>query len=279
MTSTLKQLFKVFILTLFIGSAHAESIKVLTYNTWGVPFTAWDTWRYESAMQTINHLDPDVVILTEVFTPKGKSQFKSYQYPFRVDGPRHGGRLVGSGLRILSKYPILNYATLKYRACKGSDCFSRKGAALVTLSLSHDKKVNVIATHLDATDRNARISQLHQLRVFTDRFEEQESPTIIAGDMNFSPKAPEYQFAISQLAVSDAWIATHGETDPGFTYDCENNHYARDYSKKTGDPMIRKRLDYLFYKGAINPIHTEIQLNHEENLFSDHFGLMGIYEL
>jgi endonuclease/exonuclease/phosphatase family metal-dependent hydrolase len=279
MISFLKQVFTTIVLIALAGPANAESIKVLTYNTWGVPFTAWDTWRYDSAMQTINHLDPDVVVLTEVFTPKGRSQFKSKRFPYRVDGPRLGGRLVGSGLRVLSKFPILNYATLKYRACKGSDCFSRKGAALVTVALSNNKKVNVVATHLDASDRNARLSQLKQLHRFTEWFEDESSPTIIAGDMNFGPKSSEYQFTLSQLMVDDGWVKTHGAEDPGYTYDCENNHYAREYSKRTGEPMIRKRLDYLFHKGAIFPIQTELQLNREENLFSDHFGLMGTYEL
>ena len=213
-TSTLLGLF---ICTFFALSAHAGSVKILSYNTWGVPFTTWDTWRYQAAMEKIEELDPDVVVLSEVFTVKGKRHFKSSQFPYQVDGPRSGGRFVGSGLRILSKHPILQYATLKYKACKGSDCFSRKGAALVTLSLPGDQKMNLVATHLDATGRSARLSQLKQLRTFSEWYENRNAPTIFAGDMNFSPNTPEYEFTVSQLGLNDSWIETHSTGEPGYT--------------------------------------------------------------
>lgn len=263
----------------FSISANAKAIKVLNYNTWGVPFTAWDTWRFEAAMEKIEEMDPDVVVLSEVFTIKGKRHFKSSQYPYQVDGPRPSGRLVGSGLRILSKHPIVQFATLKYKACKGSDCFSRKGAALVTLSLPEDKKINIVATHLDATGRSARLSQLNQLRTFSEWYEDRNSPTIFAGDMNFSPNTPEYNFTVGQLSLNDSWLESHLPTEPGYTYDCKLNHYAREYSKKTGEKMIQKRLDYLFHRGSIHTVQTELKFNHDENLFSDHFGLMGVFEI
>ena len=260
-------------------TSEAASLKILAYNTWGVPFTAWDTWRYEAAMIAIEAMDPDVVVLSEVFTPKGRCEFKSKKYPYWVNGPRSGSRLVGSGLRILSKFPIDQFAILKYRACKGSDCFSRKGATLVTLALPENKKVNIVGTHLDASSRAARLSQLKQLQAFSEWYEDPTAPTVIAGDLNFSPNTPEYQFTTQNLSGIDAWVEIHGSNDPGYTYDCELNPYAREYSRRTNEKMIRKRLDYLFHRGPIQIQRAEITFNQKENLFSDHFGLLGEYTL
>jgi endonuclease/exonuclease/phosphatase family metal-dependent hydrolase len=258
----------------------AHTIKVMTYNTWGVPVATWDTWRYREAMRAIEAIGPDVVVLNEVFTQKGKHQFKSNQYPFQLDGPGPVPRLVGSGLRILSKFPIVNRAILTFRACKTTDCLSRKGAALVTLALPKGKKLNLIGTHLDSSGpKETRISQLKQIRLLNEWYSDRSAPTILAGDMNFKSHSAEYEFTREKFEVRDAWMETHQSSDPGHTYDCYSNHYARDYSIKTNEPLITERLDYLFHRGAIRTIKTELKFNDEENLFSDHYALMGEFEI
>jgi endonuclease/exonuclease/phosphatase family metal-dependent hydrolase len=271
-------------LTLALSSsaqtAKAETIRVLTYNTWGVPLTAWDTWRYEKAMRAIEALKPDVVLLNEVFTRKGKRHFKSFQFPFQAFGPKSSPRLVGSGLKILSKFPILNQATLAYRACKGTDCLSKKGAALAILQLPSGKKLNLVGTHLDASDAaHVRISQLKQLENFQRTYADPSAPLILAGDLNFRSGSDEHEHVQKNFGLEDAWLKTHSSNEPGYTYDCYENHYARDYAIRTREPMIRERLDYFFTHSSIQTLRTEIQLDDEENLFSDHYALMGEFEI
>jgi endonuclease/exonuclease/phosphatase family metal-dependent hydrolase len=278
--------FHTLILALTLGQgilnrqAQAETVRVLTYNTWGVPLTAWDTWRYEQAMRAIEKLNPDVVLLNEVFSRKGKRNFRSMHYPYQAEGPGPSPRLVGSGLKILSRFPIVKRAILAYRACKGTDCLSRKGAALAVLQLPGGKKLNLIGTHLDASGpASIRISQLQQLEKFNVAYADPTAPMILAGDMNFRSGSDEHLHVQKQFEVEDAWLSTHTASDPGYTYDCHENRYAREYAQRTREPMIRERLDYLFTTPAIRTLHTEIKFNDEGNLFSDHYGLMGEFEI
>lgn len=265
---------------LSISDSSGETIRVLTYNTWGVPLTTWDTWRYEQAMRAIEELKPDVVLLNEVFTRKGKRNFKSEHYPYQAEGPGSSPRLVGSGLKILSRFPILNRAILAYRACKGSDCLSRKGAALAILQLPSGKKLNLIGTHLNASGpASIRISQLQQLEKFNRAYADPTAPMILAGDLNFRSGSDEHEHVQKQFQLEDAWIKTHGTSDPGYTYDCYENRYAREYAVRTREPLIRERLDYFFTNPSVRPTRTELHFKDEGNLFSDHYALMGEFEL
>ncbi len=243
------------------------------------PFTVWDKWRYAAAMKAIESTGADIVLLSEVFTARGKHKFKSKIYPYQADGGNWFPRLVGSGTRILSKFPLTEHAILTYQACKKEDCLSRKGANLVTIELPTGKKLNIVSTHLNAAGGESfRIAQLKQLAIFADYYEDKTAPTLIAGDMNFGPQSSEYQYAMQNLGVTDAWAQTHSASEPGYTYDCYANHYARDYTIKTGGSFFKERIDYFFPRGAIKTISTELTMNNDETLYSDHYGIIGEFE-
>ena len=263
-----------------IVSANAEKIKVLTFNTWGVPLEVWDTWRYAAAMRAIEKLNPDFVVLDEVFSLKGKKAYQSYLYPYMANGPRMFPKLSSGGTRILSKYPFDSVASLVYQHCASSDCLSRKGAAIVTVTLPSGKILNLAGTHLDSggTD-DLRTDQLRQLKIFTDYYADPKAPLLIAGDFNCGPKSSTYQYAREQMQLSDSWTETHPATDLGLTYDSYQNHYAHDYEIKTHDLMIVDRIDFMFHQGAIKPVSTEVIFNTEDSLYSDHYGILAEFEI
>jgi endonuclease/exonuclease/phosphatase family metal-dependent hydrolase len=278
---TLPLLFSCFmLLNAFAPYAQSEQIKVLVFNTWGVPLITEDHQRFPNTMKQIEELNPDVVVLTEVFTKKGKRNFISTQYPHQAQGGRAFPRPVGSGLRILSKFPIHNRATLTFNNCKKSDCLSKKGAVLVTLTSPTGKLFNLVATHLNsAGGAETRNSQLNQLARFAEDYEDAQAPTLIAGDFNFGPESTEAQHAVQKLQTQDAWTQTQSHDAPGYTYDCFENSYARDYAIRTRDLIFRERLDYLFYRGAIEPVSTQLVFNQPGQALSDHYGVLGTFEL
>lgn len=278
----MRKFSRLFILiSLFSGSfAHAEKLKLMIYNTWGVPLSAWDTWRYQKTMKEIEKLNPDIVLLSEVFSAKAKKKFKSKQYPYVADGANWFPRLVGSGLRILSKFPIDLHAILTYNACESTDCLSRKGANLITVTLPSGKKLNVVGTHLNADGgEKSRIDQLNQLRIFSDWYEDKSAPTIIAGDFNYGPLSNENHYARKSMQLSDAWEDSHFSNEPGITYDTYENHYAHDYMIKTGGGMFKNRIDYIYLRGSIKTLSTNLEMNTPENTFSDHYAIMGEFEI
>lgn len=279
----LRTFYAVLFLALFsysITPASAERLKVLTLNTWGVSATVWDKWRYAAAMTAIEKLNPDIIVLDELFSAQGKRDFQSELYPYVADGGNWFPRLAGSGTRILSKYPYDMHAILTYHACASSDCLSRKGSTLTTITLPSGKKINVAGTHLNsAGDDNVRTDQLRQLKIFTDTYADPAAPLLVVGDFNFGPTSPAYQYARNELQVTDSWTETHTDGDLGLTYDVTTNHYAREYCIKTHDKMVQDRIDFMFHRGAITPLSTQVIFNTPDELFSDHYGLIAEYEI
>jgi endonuclease/exonuclease/phosphatase family metal-dependent hydrolase len=259
--------------------ANAEKIRVLNFNTWGVPFAVWDKDRYAKAMSAIEKYDPDFVVLEEVFSDKGRRAFKSDLYPYVANGPGFFPRLLGSGLRILSKYPFNSVITRPYHECIGVDCLAHKGSALVEVTLPCGKTLSLLGTHLDANENaKIRVSEIDELKKLVDS-RDPTTATLIVGDFNFGPSADAYRYAKEQLQVTDSWVETHSAEEPGLTYDIATNHYAHDYCIKTHDQLIQDRFDLMFHSGAITPLSSTVIFNTEDSLFSDHYGLLSEFEI
>jgi len=273
-----------------IAKNTAEKISVASFNTWGVPFAVWDTWRYAAAMKALEKLSPDLILLEEVFSAKGNHAYRSAKYPYEVKGPKWFPRVVGSGVRILSKYPIERKATLVYRSCEKDDCLSRKGAVMAVVDLPSGQKLNVIATHLNARgDDPIREDQIDQLLEFISYYAEPNAPILLGGDFNFNPSAGAYSYLIQRVKalnpdpLTDLWVQTHSPDDPGYTNDSVNDPYAREYNERTNFPLTQERIDYQFTTKIGNgptlvPDASHLFFN-EAPYYSDHYALWGEYHL
>lgn len=281
-----KKIIKSILLLGFIlrgQEALAQSIKVIQFNTWGVPIAVKDTFRYWEAMDAIESRDPDLIVLQEIFSRKGKGAFHSPNYPFEVRGPLGFPRPISSGLRILSKHPILASAQVSFCKCTGADCLSKKGAVIAVVLLPSGSTLNLLVTHLDAgTKDSVRISQMEQMRSLLENYGDPNAPLIVSGDFNFSDRSEAYDRMLNFFQTKDTWTETHSSSEPGYTYDAYENRYAREYSIKTNTPLIKERIDFVLYRsgvsGSLSAKRTQI-LFKEEPLYSDHYGIEAEFTL
>lgn len=106
----------ILILLLACTPAHAESIKVLTFNTWllellNIKLAKNVTERRELIAEQLAKSDADVLNLIEVWQPKNASflvERLRHKFPycsFNPDRVRFGA-LYSNGLLVLSKYPL-----------------------------------------------------------------------------------------------------------------------------------------------------------------------------
>lgn len=265
---------------LFSNSSWAETFKVINFNVWGLPVPiVWDAnARYQELMKQLRENSADFVLLSEVFSPKAKIQLRSSDYPYEAQGMRSRGRLMGSGLRILSKHPILRKAILGYGVCKKDDCLARKGALLAVVKLPSGQKLNLLNTHLNARGGDLiRQEQIEQMNEFLQYFAEPDAPIILAGDFNASPGSGTYQKVLNSWPVVDVWASLNG-MDGGYTYDTRTNHYARDYSARTGFPDQWDRIDFQFATRELKPLSSEVTFN-KPPLLSDHYGVVAEYQV
>lgn len=106
------------------------------------------------------------------------------------------GKYVGSGLQILSDYPITGVRRMAFPAfaCAGYDCLANKGALLASITLpDRPDPVDIVTTHLNSR-RASKVSDERSLKAYrlqlvslTDFIRKAHDPAralIVAGDFN-----------------------------------------------------------------------------------------------
>lgn len=211
------------------GSGRAD-VSMLTYNVHGLPWPIAP--RRTAALAAIGRhlLDlhrqgkaPRVAVLQEAFTAEAKAIARTSGYRYAAFGRDKAGRYpaplpagvtaasldagahwwkgegvgkwTGSGLVILSDYPIVDVRQLTYSAsaCAGYDCLAAKGAMLATLKLPAGALLEIATTHLNSRhatgvdDERANrgwMVQIAELRDFIASRRNAALPLLLGGDLN-----------------------------------------------------------------------------------------------
>ncbi len=221
---------------IFQARAQHNGLDVLTYNVHGLP---WPVARDRSPeLEAIGlklrqmHQDgnaPDIVVIQEAFTQDARNigAIAGYKYTaFGPDSDSHVempaprgsafrqlnkneswwkgegiGKYVGSGLMILSDYPLTNIREMTYSApaCAGFDCLAAKGAMISEVTLPGARHVEIATTHMNSRHAsgvsNARATlawliQNQELKDFISTRRNHSLPMILGGDFNIGHSMP-----------------------------------------------------------------------------------------
>ena len=229
------------------GAEHME-LSVLTFNVEGLPWPARShrNAKLDRIGTTLARLRasgqaPDVVLLQETFSSRAAAIARRSGYRNIVFGPgardhRQGMRaslpddfvaarsftkgerfpkLVGSGLVILSDYPVTAVMSMPFsrHACAGFDCLSNKGAMLVRVAIPGvPTPVDVFTTHMNSQGASgvglARSHEAHRFQIdenaqFLRQARDARDPLIFGGDFNmrFAPDLLAYFLAREPFAL------------------------------------------------------------------------------
>jgi endonuclease/exonuclease/phosphatase family metal-dependent hydrolase len=202
------------------------TLSVLTYNLEGLGWPARKGRARE--LKAIGErlvkmhaegIAPDIVLFQEMFSPAAKRAVAASSYSAIVPGPRRttrstmglrdtipgktkpqkgelGIRLLGGGLAIASRYPIVETQTAAYgrRACAGFDCLANKGIMLARIAMPGvPAPIDIYNTHMNARDasgvKEARNLEAHARQVvaasaFIAETQALANPLIFGGDFN-----------------------------------------------------------------------------------------------
>ncbi|HEX6964419.1 MAG TPA: endonuclease/exonuclease/phosphatase family protein [Gemmatimonadaceae bacterium] len=131
------------------------------------------------------------------------------------------------GVALLSRFPVVHFEddTLTRLSTQEADPVPTPMPGLLDATIDvHGTRVRVFNTHLDyRKDPRVREQQVAEMLrdIGTDSV-----PTLVFGDMNATPDAPELQPLLHRLR--DAWATANGST-PGFTYPAESPAERIDY--------------------------------------------------
>ena len=311
------------------GDPAPATLSVMTYNIEGLPWPiragrAGAAGRIAAQLRAMRAegTQPHVVALQEAF---GHAQHRIGQeagYPYVAFGPdRHArndeaadpadrafaagahrlkgendGKWAGSGLAILSDYPILSVAREPFpaSACAGLDCLANKGVMIATVAVPGlSRPVAVVATHMNSKEASgvapSRFNQAFDRQVETvGRFlSDNLDPTlpfVFAGDTNIgrSPRrAAAFRTMLASLPrAADAGVvrtalATCLEPEAGCALD-----QAREVRRSFA---LGKDLE-VYGPGVaagLTPVAVSAPFGHDArgHMLSDHIGYTALYRL
>ncbi|MBQ1443553.1 MAG: endonuclease/exonuclease/phosphatase family protein [Renibacterium sp.] len=252
-------------------------LTVLTFNVLQLPLLSLapdGRRRARFALELILESAPDVVVLNEAFSLSGCGAILSGLRRAGYTGTGQGcalrgqrlwrsgpakaplrQRMIGSGVRIFSRHPILEQHQNAYRTDhpKTQDRLAAKGVALVKLQLPAGT-VWLAGTHLQADEppvptaqtQAVRLRQLAELREFVTGTVPAAEPVLLAGDLNLEYFAEPLNRlpGIDHLAAEAILGGRIAPPDwaAGFSYDGTANPVAA-----RTDPAYRNTLDYVGY--------------------------------
>ncbi len=298
------------------------TLAVMTYNVEGLPWPV--AWGRSNALGKIadrlqamrrQGTAPHIVVLQEAFIPAARRVGAVAGYPYVVSGPdadqanrvsppasaagfangarwwkgETEGKYVGSGLEVLSDFPVLAVRRMAFPtyACAGFDCLANKGALMVTLAVPGlANPVDVVTTHLNSrhasgvsSDRSDKAYQMQvaALSAFVRNVHDPRHMLIVAGDFNVGQIARRRAALLTAAAhdwspgqtVGDAW---HGSLAAGAALPPDAQfslHHAKDWQFYSGR-------DVRFRVAAI-----EVPFGHDRQgrMLSDHVGYVARYKL
>lgn len=256
-----------------------RSLKILSWNIYMLPATAslskqigktYRMARTKAIVEYVKQKDFDIIVWQEAFHPFSRFQLKRklrFLYPYQY-GPANRAAFpkTNSGITIFSKIKLKLLNQIKYKAKKGIDAITNKGALLLE-GKWNKQNFQILGTHLQAGSPNAPALRLQQMQQIKDElltpFKKENVPQIICGDMNTRRKSEAYNNMIKTFDVE--------------TYTLNNTNGSTCRSNKTDN-----EIDYIFVKNnglTLQKVSTKMLIpemkwgSNGEKWLSDHHAI------
>lgn len=158
---------------------------------------------------------------------------------YRIPAAAAGSPIREFGVALLTRFPVASWRndTLTRLSTQDPNPVPSPAPGLLEATLDvRGTRVRVLNTHLDyRADPRVRRQQVLEMVVYVRATSE---PTIVCGDLNATPDAPELAPLLAHL--HDAWSAGRG---PGFTYPAD---------------AASKRIDYVLVSPQFNVVAASV---------------------
>ena len=251
------------------GGRGQSTFSVLTWNVFMMP--QWigesprNVPRAAAIAAALLERDYDVLCLQKVFDSAARDVLEAAlaaRYPYRFGPANDDWSLkLNSGVWVLSRHPMADYQTIQFDDCACVECFSRKGAILVSGSCA-GMPFRLIATHLQGEEgpeftashqrvRDAQMAQIRDQLVLPHR--EPSIPFLFCGDLG----TPRF--------TDDGRLETASYQNMLRTFDAENGPEARftladsliDNDMATDDSGRHNELDYVLLAANGAPVTVQ----------------------
>ncbi|KAK9360893.1 Endonuclease/exonuclease/phosphatase [Lipomyces starkeyi] len=293
----------------FSGAIRTEGpdgleFRMLTLNCWGLKYVSkLREPRMRFIANELSTSDADIIALQECWVASDYEYLRHRthkQYPYAKYF--YSGILAGSGLVILSRFPIESVSMTPYTINGRPSAFFRgdwyvgKGIASAIIRHPSGIAIEVFNTHMhapygpgDASYVCHRTSQAWQLARQIRAAVERGHLAVAVGDFNSRPDSLTYALLTKRAGLQDSWTTVHGTstehilpaslspekqiTTLGVTCDSLLNTWRADR-----DISEAKRLDYCFHAPHLSTVDS-VDVTFVDKVpglnvsASDHFGV------
>jgi endonuclease/exonuclease/phosphatase family metal-dependent hydrolase len=251
-----------------------SSLSILTWNIWMMPPWTATSPRNEpraaAVAATLLEENFDIVCLQKVFDGGARAVLEgalAKRYPHRY-GPANNwcSLALNSGVWVLSKHPLADYQEIAFDVCDNVECFSRKGALLLSGSCGATP-FRVVATHLQG-EEGPEFTPLHQCLRDEQAIEIRERllephlepgvPFFLCGDFGTPRLTDDGRFETASYRRLLATFGAENGPEVRITYDDSprDNDLAEE---KTGR---KNELDYIFVRANGCDVKAKRQVHH-----------------
>lgn len=237
--------------------AETATVRVLTFNILHGATTKGD-FDLDKIADVIKKVDPDFVALQEVDykTNRARNYDLATELGLRTKMAPLFGKAMdfdggGYGEGILSKYPIIASRNIPLPHSPGNE---PRAALEITVELPSGDTIQFIGTHLEHQQESS--DRLYQAQKINNVFLGNRYPTILAGDLNDTPKS-------KPIALLKRYWEDASAENPAPTYPSDNP---------------KKRIDYIFYRPA-NLWQVESTSIICDSIASDHCAVFSVIKL
>lgn len=233
-------------------SAWSQEIKVMTWNTYLIP-PPWNNTkqadRTEVMAEKLPSMEHDVMFFQEAFYDKKRNDLikaTKVSHPYSAI-PKKGKKIKqiqDSGLFVVSKHPMEIVDQVIFKDCDNADCLSSKTALMVEVTLPGGKKVQMINTHMQASEQPKSIAirkkQFEEIKAMMAKHQKPGVAQILLGDLNVNGNdGNEYGESLKLMEMDSTPLDGDVKGTNGFdTGEC---------FKKTGDGK-EEWLDHIWVK-------------------------------
>jgi endonuclease/exonuclease/phosphatase family metal-dependent hydrolase len=255
-------------------SERGLSIKLVTYNIWGLP--SWMTGarpgRYPRIARELERLDPDIILLQEAWTAKArKSAPTNGRWAIARPASQHTF-FQQSGLVTLSKYLIIGGEFYPFSRAALLDRFVNKGVLKITVQLPEGQVLNVWNVHLqESGSSEVRRLQVRELVSRVQAAEDGQIADLVGGDFNCTPESPLCRELANSLGPR---VEQLGGANPFVTWD-----------GLSAKPGAGQTIDYIFIRER-TIIQRQQAIPHVafaaaslKQRLSDHLGIEAVVDL
>ena len=260
-------------------------LRLVTWNLWG-RYGPWEA-RLPAIIETLRHLDADVVCLQEVWSEADTGRTSAAVIAEALGADHvHASHLVldgiGMGNAVVSRWPIAGHEVRALPAPPGFEAQEESRLALRADIDGPRGTVQIFTTHLNWRFDHSHIRQ-HQVREicrFVSESPTRSFPAVLCGDLNADPMSDEVRMLTGRAAVPepplvfvDAW--EHAGAGTGATWSNANPYAVKDLEPD-------RRIDFVltgFPKAGGAGHVTRAELIGTESIDgvvpSDHYGVIA----